>query len=445
MEGRGRGMRELIRAGGCLVTAMDTSADENQSREIDSSGEEEHEQDDATEGATVEEDLGFAMAVATVDPEPYRCRAPFYSFTRASHQLMASCIVACRYATAAEIVEADPSFVEATGRDNARRVAGIEGRWKVFQDRLQARADDCGKQQLFFKASPEQLIAHMGQWQEIIQAFHVDAEDRHFGVSGTLDRTRQLWITDARGHGIPELFVQAYIAVCPVCNPTENEPSSLPFLEGKRTRPPKFAFPGQVEVPVKALPQKLEALAIEHKVVLRVLHSKRIAPCPFLSEVVSYVCHRGQFKRLREKKERSVLEKRRCRASFRCGCNFRIKTFVPITNYVSETGGYDYDTEGTATVLLNPVHFGHEPGSEADLLHLPVHPSAVQECEEDHNDMKDIHAIIRSSLRKSPILKAKASELERATFRFFLTKKETQRLPYYRKSKGKKRRFLSNL
>ncbi|CAM6088105.1 unnamed protein product [Calypogeia fissa] len=389
---------------------MDTSAEENQSRDMDSSGEGDHEQGgditditDITE-AHVEE-LGFPNLAIVIDPEPHRCSTPFYSFTSASHQLMVSSIMACKYATAAEIVEADPSFSEAVVPHDdmlPKSGAGIECKWKVFQDRLQAQVDGCGDYRLFFKTSPDKLIPHMGQWQEIVKTFH------------------------------------AYIASCPICNPREkggvNSPS---FLEGKRAKPPKFTFPVQLEIPVKVLPQKLEALAIEHKVVLRVLHSKRIAPCPFLSEVVSYICHRGQFKRLREKKERSILEKRRCRASFRCGCNFRIKTLIPITNYFSETGSYDYQTDGTAIVLLNPVHFGHEPGSEADLLHLPVHPSAIRECEEDRHDMKDIHAIIRSSLRKSPLLKAQASKLEQATFRFFLTKKETQRLPYYRKSKEK--------
>ncbi|GMI73583.1 hypothetical protein like AT3G60850 [Hibiscus trionum] len=300
-----------------------------------------------------------------ISPEPH-ISSQFYTFNADSHSLMIRCISEQRLATPAEIRIATPRSVlkswRAVWKDRNEDTAYLTA-WKRIQDKLIAHVDpSSGNEFLCFKNNSNQFVSHVSQWQEIIMNFHSDADLKHLGLKETIERIKQVWTVGAKFYGIPESYIRVCVAACHVCNASSGSAS-----KGKRRR---FEYTESFDVPAKEVPHKLQQLAAKHKVVL-CIRQKYIRYKPFMAEVKDYACHRAG----EPASKRSRILKREPYASKRCGCGFRIRAIVPISNYNERDKTFVYQEEGMAVFKLYAVHSGHEPGpldGNARIMHRVV-------------------------------------------------------------------------
>ncbi|EFJ10702.1 hypothetical protein SELMODRAFT_42159, partial [Selaginella moellendorffii] len=308
-----------------------------------------------------------SVMMMPVDPEPHMS-SQFYTFNRASHRLMVRCLMAGRHPSPDEIrgVATPPVLASWRGvwKDRHEDTAYLTG-WRRIQDKLQAQVDDLGNEVLFFKSNPYQFVPFIEQWGGIVQQFHIRPDLKHLGCKETLERMRDVWTVGAKVYGVPESYVKVCISTCPVCGSSS---------ERSRKR---FEYTESFEVVARDVPQRLQHLAAKYKVVL-CIRQKYIRYKPFLAEVKDYCCHRGGEPTGRKP---GVLKRKRY-MSKRCGCSFRIRAIVPITNYDEKEKTFAYQEEGVATFKLYAVHSGHEPGpheGSARVIHRFVDPNSISE------------------------------------------------------------------
>uniref|UniRef100_A0A251VCF4 Uncharacterized protein n=1 Tax=Helianthus annuus TaxID=4232 RepID=A0A251VCF4_HELAN len=265
-----------------------------------------------------------------INPEPH-ISSQFYTFNTESHTLMIRCILDRRMASPEEIRAATPPPVLSSWRsvwkDRNEDTAYLTA-WKRIQDKLTVHVDENGNEFLCFKNnSNNQFVSHVSQWQDIVMRFHGDADLKHLGLKDTIDRIKQVWTVGAKFYGIPESYIR--------------------------------------------VPNKLQQLAAKHKVVL-CIRQKYIRYKPFMAEVKDYACHRAGEPTSSKK---SKILKREPYASKRCGCGFRIRAIVPISNYNEKDKTFVYQEEGMAVFKLYAVHTGHKPGpsdGNARIMHRVV-------------------------------------------------------------------------
>ncbi|OAY77002.1 hypothetical protein ACMD2_21692 [Ananas comosus] len=330
-----------------------------------------------------------APSMPSVDPTPH-ISSQFYTFNRDSHALMVRCILESRLATPDEIRGATPRSVlrswRSVWKDRNEDTAYLTA-WKRIQDKLSASPDPSGGGALFFKNNPAQRVSHVEQWHEIVAAAHADPDLlRHLGLKDTVDRIKQSWTVGAKFYGIPESFVRVCVASCPVCTSASSGGAVSPGGSGARTKRRRFEYTETLDVPAKDVPRRLQQLAAKHKVVL-CIRQKYIRYKPFMAEVKDYACHRAgeptsaSASSTSGGKKARVL-KREPYQSKRCGCGFRIRAIVPITNYNEKDKTFVYQEEGTAVFKLYAVHSGHEPGpldGNARIVHRLVgHKGALE-------------------------------------------------------------------
>ncbi|KAJ7950994.1 Zinc finger protein [Quillaja saponaria] len=300
-----------------------------------------------------------------VSPEPH-ISSQFYTFNLESHALMMRCIMEHRLATPAEIRAATPRAVlkswRAVWKDRNEETAYITA-WKRIQDKLTAHIDENGNEFLCFKNNSQQFVSHINQWQDIVMSFHGDTDLKHLGLKETIERIKQVWTVGAKFYGIPESYIRVCVSACPVCSAATSE-------SGGRNKRRRFEYTESFDVPAKEVPHKLQQLAAKHKVVL-CIRQKYIRYKPFMAEVKDYACHRAG----EPAAKKSKILKREPYASKRCGCGFRIRAIVPITNYNEKDKTFVYQEEGMAVFKLYAVHSGHEPGpldGNARIMHRVV-------------------------------------------------------------------------
>ncbi|KAL0373551.1 UNVERIFIED_CONTAM: hypothetical protein Sradi_3270800 [Sesamum radiatum] len=308
-----------------------------------------------------------------ISPEPH-ISSQFYTFNKESHALMIQCLIEGRLATPEEIRAATPPAVLASWRlvwkDRNEDTAYLTA-WKRIQDKLtvhvsESAASITGNNSHFlcFKNNSSQFVSHVDQWQDIVMSFHGDADFKHLGLKETIERIKQVWTVGAKFYGIPESYIRTCVAACPVCS----DESSGCAPRSKRRR---FEYTESFDVPAKEVPVKLQQLAAKHKVVL-CIRQKYIRYKPFMAEVKDYACHRAGEPASSKK---SRILKREPYTSKRCGCGFRIRAIVPISNYNEKDKTFVYEEEGTAVFKLYAVHSGHEPGpldGNARIMHRMV-------------------------------------------------------------------------
>ncbi|KAK1430342.1 hypothetical protein QVD17_13011 [Tagetes erecta] len=303
-----------------------------------------------------------------INPQPH-ISSQFYTFNIQSHSLMIRCILEARLASPDEIRAATPLPVLASWRsvwkDRNEDTAYLTA-WKRIQDKLTVHVDQHGNQFLCFKNnSNNQFVSHVSQWQDIVMRFHGDADLKHLGLKDTIDRIKQSWTVGAKFYGIPESYIRVCVAACPVCS----DSSASGGVRSKRRR---FEYTESFDVPAKEVPNKLQQLAAKHKVVL-CIRQKYIRYKPFMAEVKDYACHRAGEPTSSSKKSKML--KREPYASKRCGCGFRIRAIVPISNYNEKDKTFVYQEEGVAVFKLYAIHTGHEPGpldGNARIMHRVV-------------------------------------------------------------------------
>ena len=298
---------------------------------------------------------------------------------------MVKCLVERRYANPNEIKAATSESVLQSWRgvwkDRNEDTAYLTG-WKRIQDKLMAQIDPKeGTEMLFFKNSPHQFIPHVHQWQDIVLRFHGDADLRHLGVKETIDRIKQVWTVGAKLYGIPEAYIKVCVSSCPLCSSSSSSSSSHNNIENMQhkqssSKRRRFEYTESFEVQAKEVPRRLQELAAKHQVVL-CIRQKYIRFKPFLAEVKDYCCHRAGEPNMKK----PGLLKRKRYSSKRCGCGFRIRAIVPITNYSEKEKSFSYLEEGQAVFKLYAIHSGHEPGpheGSARIMHRLVGSSGMQ-------------------------------------------------------------------
>ncbi|CAH1416168.1 unnamed protein product [Lactuca virosa] len=303
-----------------------------------------------------------------VNPEPH-ISSQFYTFNIESHSLMIRCILEGRLANPDEIKAATPQAVLASWRsvwkDRNEDTAYLTA-WKRIQEKLTVHRGQHGNEFLCSKNnSNNQFVSHTSQWQEIVMNFHGDADLKHLGLKETIERIKQVWTIGAKFYGIPESYIRACVAACPICSDSNGS-------GGGRSKRRRFEYTESFDVPAKDVPSKLQQLATKHKVVL-CIRQKYIRYKPFMAEVKDYACHRAGEPASSSKKSRIL--KREPYASKRCGCGFRIRAIVPISNYNEKDKTFVYQEEGMAVFKLYAVHSGHEPGpldGNARIMHRIV-------------------------------------------------------------------------
>ncbi|CAA0813588.1 Unknown protein [Striga hermonthica] len=293
-----------------------------------------------------------------ISPEPH-VSAQFYTFNRDSHALMIRCLIEGRTATTEEIRAVNPPPLLSTWRsvwkDRNVDTAYLTA-WKRIQDKLTVNVSESaasvagnGTHFLCFKNNLGQFVSHIDQWQDIVMSFHCDPDIQHLGLKDTIERVKQVWTVGAKYYGIPESYIKTCVAACPLCL---DESSGCAPRSKKR----KFEYTESLDVPAKEVQARLQQLAAKHKVVL-CIRQKYIRYKPFMAEVKDYACHRAG-----EPAKKPRFLKREPYASKRCGCQFRIRAIVPISNYNEKEKTFVYEEEGTAMFKLYAVHSGHEPG-----------------------------------------------------------------------------------
>ncbi|KAL4562791.1 hypothetical protein LXL04_026822 [Taraxacum kok-saghyz] len=304
-----------------------------------------------------------------IHPEPH-ISSQFYTFNIESHSLMIRCILEGRLATPDEIRVATPLTVLTSWRsvwkDRNEDTAYLTA-WKRIQDKLTVHVGEHGNEFLCFKNnSNNQFVSHISQWQDIVMSFHGDGDLKHLGLKDTIERIKQVWTVGAKFYGIPESYIRVCVSSCPVCLDSSGS-------AGARSKRRRFEYTESFDVPAKDVPDKLQQLAAKHKVVL-CIRQKYIRYKPFMAEVKDYACHRaGEPSSSSSKKSRNL--KREPYASKRCGCGFRIRAIVPISNYNEKDKTFVYQEEGIAVFKLYAVHSGHEPGpldGNARIMHRIV-------------------------------------------------------------------------
>lgn len=303
-----------------------------------------------------------------VNPEPH-ISSQFYTFNIESHSLMIRCILEGRVANPDEIRAATPHAVlnswRSVWKDRNEDTAYLTA-WKRIQDKLTVHRGQHGNEFLCSKNnSNSQFVSHTSQWQEIVMNFHGDADLKHLGLKETIEKIKQVWTVGAKFYGIPESYIRACVAACPVCSDSNAS-------GGARSKRRRFEYTESFDVPAKDVPSKLQQLATKHKVVL-CIRQKYIRYKPFMAEVKDYACHRAGEPASSSKKSRIL--KREPYASKRCGCGFRIRAIVPISNYNEKDKTFVYQEEGMAVFKLYAVHSGHEPGpldGNARIMHRIV-------------------------------------------------------------------------
>lgn len=213
-------------------------------------------------------------------------------------------------------------------------------------------------------------------------SFHGDADLKHLGLRETIERIKQVWTVGAKFYGIPESYIRVCVAACPVCSVSEGS--------GSRNKRRRFEYTESFDVPAKEVPHRLQQLAAKHKVVL-CIRQKYIRYKPFMAEVKDYACHRAG----EPVAKKSRMLKREPYASKRCGCGFRIRAIVPITNYNEKDKTFVYQEEGMAVFKLYAVHSGHEPGpldGNARIMHRVVghKGSFMMDQEMDYGVREDV-------------------------------------------------------
>ena len=116
-------------------------------------------------------------------------------------------------------------------------------------------------------------------------------------------------------------------------------------------------------------------------------------------------------------------ESRRNRNSRLCDCEFQIKVMEPKISRCSSSLVH-------ATIYIHSKHSGHNPGSDADLFFLPIHPRVIAWVMENLKYMHSPRIVEAASERVQDLFSESMTDLERATYRFFIIKKEVHILAY---------------
>ncbi|XP_024400655.1 uncharacterized protein [Physcomitrium patens] len=287
-------------------------------------------------------------------------------FTFASMILMIQCLQNQVYPSFEKIRESDSTFCPLSKSHGHRIdvddvVHNIE-RWKKLQDNVQLILVEDGVALAPIKQdSNGKQIPPIELWSSIVENAHVDVTGKHLPLTPTLNAIHAKWSTDIRVGGIHASYVRNCLHTCCTC-----EDSTF--------------WNENLVVSLDAFGATLDEICINHKVLRRLRNTKRTK-----SHIVKYYrCHRGGNKTRPHRKGSfiRVMENKNSqqdRKSRLCNCSSQLKTMEPI--FYDNGGGSS--NEKNISISIHSRHTEHVPGSDSDLLFLPVHPVVLGMAEEN--------------------------------------------------------------
>jgi hypothetical protein len=185
---------------------------------------------------------------------------------------------------------------------------------------------------------------------------------------------------------------------------------------------------------INEVQSKLDDICKVH-IVVRATRTKAVVGS---NQVTYFKCHRGGKKRKKinpsgKKDAQCSTNARRERISRLCGCEFLIKTIVPLSCEKKKNGEFTLE----ATILVHNVHTGHDTRSNNDKYFLPVHPMVVKRAMEDLKRLISTSAVAFASLKDEDKTRALVNDLERSIYRFVLIPKQVEQLSYTMRLNGK--------
>ena len=210
-------------------------------------------------------------------------------------------------------------------------------------------------------------------------------------ITPTLNAIRAKWSTDIRVGGIHSSYVKNCLHACDMC-----EDSTF--------------WNESIEVSYDDFVVTFDEVCIKHRVLRKLRKTNKTK-----NHIVEYYhCHRsgnktrphrsGLFTRLVEDRNSQLDRKSRL-----CNCSFRLKTIEPI---LGEKDG-ESSNRKEVSIFIHSMHTGHVPGSDADLLFLPVHPYVVDMAKENLKRVISTSTIACASKRDESKIKAMVTDLER--------------------------------
>ncbi|KAJ7565904.1 hypothetical protein O6H91_02G080200 [Diphasiastrum complanatum] len=416
-----------------------------------------------------------------------------YAFNSSSYDLTVQCLENGRTPTEQELRSADPLFPEKK-RYSKKFFEGVVGRWRKFCSSLEVikvdRGDGMQRKALHVRWDrTNRIIAHRDEWLAIVDSHHVDRMTlKCLNLRATIQNISRNYITGSRRHGIPEEYIRARIAECSQCNekcesnlltdeaayPSKRLRSTLPdrwpevhtipwqqdplrcnnMGEANARNVPAVSMSNDDihEPPSKFSPcmdssamqfPKIIKLGPSNRNILPHARSDSNAEQP-LSNVFDY--------RSNGHAQQVLFEQRNNLSS--CGgvdeypaqeSSFIINPehFLPYSHGTHSLDDSDRqnvvhsESSVLVTILVHRAHRGHDPFSKDDYIHFPVHSSAREAAIFELDLTSDLAAVSRASLRMDDFLKSRASDLEKATSRFFLTPKDIALLTVEFSSQGK--------
>lgn len=160
----------------------------------------------------------------------------WYAFTPATHKLMVDSILEGIFPEESIIFAADPGFRQSRKAKASMRVFGA-GKWRSYQEKLDARVAEDGETELFFKDKPDKLVPHLGLWKDIVDKCHVPSTGVHYALRGCQTAMGKFWVSDPSRHGIPGAYIDIRRTKCSFCalghvSETGNEAVSMVLQRG---------------------------------------------------------------------------------------------------------------------------------------------------------------------------------------------------------------------
>jgi hypothetical protein len=337
----------------------------------------------------------------------------YVHFNLQSLALMIDCIRGGYFPSYQQIHEANSFFCPLSNLHRPSTQKNVESltieRWQKLQERLKVVELLSGFVLSPLNDTKGRQIPPIEYWRSIVHGGHIDKNGKHLSISMTTNAIRSQWSTDSYVGGIQTSFIQNCMNSCDVCQE-------------------KKMWDEVVKVPLENLSATIDALCTKY-IVLRRRLKCRVGKT---KTVTYYRCHRGKNKNRPHRRTVDVKPmddkgSRRNRTSRLCSCEFQMKVEEPNVSKCSNTLPH---SKLQATIYVHSKHSGHTPGSDSDLFFLPVHPYVIAWVMENLKFMLSPRAIEATSVDAQERFSQSVPEVERATYRFFVIKKEVQILAY---------------
>lgn len=357
--------------------------------------------------------IGGSTPSSISEDNPIETFPKYVHFNLQFLALMIDCIRARYFPSYQQIHEVNSLFCPLSNLHRLFTQKNVESltieRWQKLQGRLKV-VELLSE----FVLSPlndtkDRQIPPIKSWRSIVHGVHIDKNGKHLSFSMTTNVICTQWSTDSYVGGIQTSFIQNCMNSCDVCQ--ENK-----------------LWNEVVKISLEYLSASIDALCTKYLVL------KRSLKCHVGNTkiVIYYRCHCGQNKNRPHRRTidvKSMYDKtfRRDRICRLCGCEFQMKVEETI---VSKCSNILLHSKLQSTIYVHSKHSGHTPGSNSDFFFLPVHPYVIAWVMENLKFMLSPRAIEATLIEAQERFSQSVPEVERATDRFFVIKKEVQILAY---------------